>query len=293
MTGTILVAPEEAVRLAPAPGSVTWRLAGDVRMLAGAGYALLLQVSHPVVGAGVAEHSDYRRDPWGRLWRTLDYVNLSVFGGPQAAAEVGRRTRELHRRIRGTRPDGVRYHALEPAAFAWVHATLAHSMLRANALLAAPPTPWEQEVFYAEWRRLGRLVGVRERDLPAGLGAFRRYVEATIADTLEDNPTVQGVLDTILRPARPDVAPLLPETAWRALRIPAAHAARVLTGGLLGPRLRERFGLGWSSADEAQLRVLSAVSRAAGPALPRGLRLYGPAYLERRREAIRAAGIVP
>ena len=130
----ILPAPDEVTDLVPRPGSVTWRIAGDGRLMAGAGFALLLQVSHPVVGAGVAEHSDFRNDPWGRLWRTLDYVNLSVFGGPEAAAEIGRRTREMHKRIKGVRPDGERYHALDPEAFAWVHATLAHSILRSHQL---------------------------------------------------------------------------------------------------------------------------------------------------------------
>src|SRR4051794_20825301 len=113
----LLPTAEEAPALVPQPGSPAWRIAGDARLLAGAGYALLLQVAHPVVGAGVAEHSDYRRDPWNRLWRTLDFVNLSVFGGPEAAADVGRRTRALHTRIKGVRPDGERYHALEPEAF--------------------------------------------------------------------------------------------------------------------------------------------------------------------------------
>ena len=65
---------EEAAELVPHPGSAVWRHAGDARLLATAGYALLLQVSHPTVGAGVSEHSDFKADPWGRLLRTLDYT---------------------------------------------------------------------------------------------------------------------------------------------------------------------------------------------------------------------------
>src|SRR5204863_10112433 len=63
--------PEEAVRLAVGPESITWRRAGDARAMFGAGAALLLQVAHPTVAAGVREHSDFKADPWGRLWRTL------------------------------------------------------------------------------------------------------------------------------------------------------------------------------------------------------------------------------
>ena len=83
--------PEEADALAVGPSSVVWRYASDARgLITGAGVALLLQVAHPTVAAGVREHSDFERDPWGRLWRTLDFVNLFIYGGPEAAASTGR-----------------------------------------------------------------------------------------------------------------------------------------------------------------------------------------------------------
>jgi uncharacterized protein (DUF2236 family) len=286
----ILPDQDDVADLVPRPGSVTWRIAGDGRLLAGAGYALLLQVAHPVVGAGVAQHSDYRSDPWGRLWRTLDYVNLSVFGGPEAAGEIGRRTRAMHKRIKGVRPDGERYHALEPEAFAWVHATLAHSILRSHELFGVRPTAWEQERFYADWRRIGRLIGVRERDLPAGLAEFNRYFDRMVDEVLVDNETVHGVLETLVAPAKPDV-PMLSDAAWRVLRLPAARAGRLITSGMLGPKLRARFGLPWTGADHAQFTVLSAASRASGPVLPRRMKAFGPTYLALRKDAIRATGI--
>src|SRR4051794_1201167 len=152
------------------PAPVTRRLTGDARLLMSAGYALVLQVSHPTVGAGVAQHSNFSADPWGRLLRTLDYVNVTVFGGPEAAAEMGRRTRERHKSIKGVRPDGTRYPSLEPEAFAWVHATLAHSILEAQAMFGRRPRRWERDAFYEDWRELGGLVGVRERDLPETYG---------------------------------------------------------------------------------------------------------------------------
>jgi uncharacterized protein (DUF2236 family) len=67
-------------------------------MLATAGYALVLQVAHPTVGAGVHEHSGFVEDPWGRLLRTLDYVHGTVYGGPELAGTTGARIRGLHRR---------------------------------------------------------------------------------------------------------------------------------------------------------------------------------------------------
>src|SRR5256885_16477648 len=102
----VMPAPREWHALGPRPGSITWQRASDARLLIAAGYALLLQVSHPTVGAGVREHSEFRRDPWGRLLRTLDYTYTMVYGGPSAAGEMGRRIPATHTRIRGPRPAG-------------------------------------------------------------------------------------------------------------------------------------------------------------------------------------------
>src|ERR687887_27077 len=114
MSPTVLPPPEEWARLAPAPGSVVWRCASDPRVLLTAGYALVLQVAHPTVGAGVSEHSSFREDPWGRLLRTLDGFYGLVYGGPESAAELGRRLLALHRTIKGVTAGGRPYHALEP-----------------------------------------------------------------------------------------------------------------------------------------------------------------------------------
>src|SRR5690348_15240931 len=102
----------EAEELLVGPDSMVWRYASDSSL-----YALVLQVAHPTVGAGVSDYSDFEQRPWDRLMRTLDYVNLLVYGGLEAAS-AGRRLRDLHREFRGVRADGKRYHALEPDAYA-------------------------------------------------------------------------------------------------------------------------------------------------------------------------------
>src|SRR2546426_12832873 len=118
--------------LAPHPGTVTWQRAGDARLLLAAGYALLLQVSHPTVGAGVSEHSQFRADPWGRLLRTLDYTYTMVYGGAQAAGEMGQRIRAFHGGSRGARGGGRRHPALGAPADAGGPAPVAPANVAAD-----------------------------------------------------------------------------------------------------------------------------------------------------------------
>ncbi len=280
-----LPTPGEIPALVPKPGSVLWRYGGDVRLISAGAYAILLQVGHPTVGAGVSEHSDFRGDPWGRLLRTLDYSYVMTYGGPAMAGEMGRRIRKMHKRIKGVKPDGEPYNALEPEAYAWVHATLAHSIVRTHELLASPIPSGDIGVFYAEWRRAGRLIGVRERDLPETWAEFGDYFERMVAERLERTPAVEEVLESLAAPTRPEL-PFLPEAAWRLARIPAAHQIALVTGGLLPPLLRDRFGVEWTHSKQRQLQVLAAASRAATPLLPGTLRNVGPSYLRWRREAI-------
>jgi uncharacterized protein (DUF2236 family) len=281
----ILPSADEASALVAKPGSTLWRYGGDVRLIAAGAYTILLQVGHPTVGAGVSEHSDFRADPWGRLLRTLDYSYVMTYGGPALAAEMGRRIREMHMHIKGVKPDGERYSALEPEAYAWVHATLAHSIVRAHELLGTPIPASEIEQFYGEWRRGGRLIGVRERDLPESWVEFGEYFDRMVAERLEQTAAVDEVLESLAAPTRPDL-PFLPKTAWRLARIPAAHQIALVTGGLLSARLRELYGVEWSPAKERQLRLLAGASRRATPLMPASLRNVGPSYLRWRREAI-------
>lgn len=276
---------EEAAELVPRPGSAVWRYAGDARLLTTAGYALLLQVSHPTVGAGVSEHSDFKADPWGRLFRTLDYTYSMTYGGPRLAKEIGARVFELHKGIKGVKPDGERYHALEPDAYAWVHATLAESIVTGNRRFGLRMPLEEIERFWSEWRELGRLVGVRTDELPETWSGFRTYFERMVSERLEDTEAVHDVLVTLSSPARPP-HPLLNDTTWRVARLPMARVTSLATMGLLPARLRKRFGVNWSRTQELELRALGAASRAATPLMPEWLRNTGPGYLRWRREAL-------
>src|SRR3954468_8768294 len=264
MSVPLLPSEEEARRRAPRPRSVAWSYAGDARTMLGAGAALLLQVAHPTVAGGVRDHSNFAEDPWGRLLRTLDFANLLIYGGPEAAARTGRAVREMHKRIKGTAPDGRRYHALEPEAYAWVHATLAEVIIRSHRVFGRHIDRRELEVFYREWKDVGRLLGVRERDLPDDWAGFRAYVERMVHERLEDNDVVHTVLRSLDSPQAPPVE-LLPEALWRVATLPASRVMHLATIGLLPRALRDKLDVGWTRREALELRAVAAVSRGVTP----------------------------
>jgi uncharacterized protein (DUF2236 family) len=277
MTCSLLPSRGELDDILVGPDSVTWRRVSDVRLNLVMVHALLLQVAHPTVGAGVQDFSEFERNPWRRLMRTVDYVTVLVYGG-ELALERGRRLRELHRRFRGTRPDGRRYTALEPRAYAWVHATLIQTYVVGHAEFGTPLSDEELERFYTEYRRLGRLIGVRARDLPDTWNAFSDYFEQMTAEELVRTRAVERVLRA-LRQAPPPLH--LPRLAWRAIRIPVADAMWLGGVGPMAPQLRERLEIPWGWHDEARFRALGGLSRRLGPVLPERLRVAGPGQLRR------------
>ncbi len=113
------------------PASVTWRVHGDSAMLIGGLRALMLQTLHPLAMAGVADHSDYRHDPWGRLHRTGRFVGATTYGNTASAELMIERVRRIHDHVQGTAPDGRHYSANDPHLLLWVHVTEVDSFLAA------------------------------------------------------------------------------------------------------------------------------------------------------------------
>ncbi|MGW3661907.1 oxygenase MpaB family protein [Streptomyces sp. NPDC005141] len=266
-----------------APGTILWEIAGDVRLLLSLPAALVLQVAHPAVGAGVDDHSVFRTDPWGRAERSLESLQLWVYGG-ERAIEEGRRLRRLHKTISGTDTRGRSYHALTPAYYAWVHATAYPVFLRAARYLSRPLSPEDERRLYDELLQLGAILGINERDMPGTPEEFWPYFDKMIQEELESTAVVQELLDPRRPIAPPPGSGTLTRRLWPLLRRPMGRLHVFVTVGLLPPAARDRLGVPWTPRDERRLRRFGAVVRTLVPLLPERLR-----YLPTARAA-RAAG---
>ena len=245
---------------------------GDVRGLLMAPATLVLQVAHPVVGAGVEEHSRFREDPWTRLVHTIGSTVRFTYGSDPVALAEADRLRRIHARIAGIDRLGRPYQALEPSAYAWVHLTLAHFALDVQRVLARPLSPSEREVFYGEWRQIGLRLGVADTEMPRSWPAFVDYFATTVRTTLEDNQSVRDVLDVVRHPPPPSRK--IPDRLWAPLSSRAGELQTLFTIGTLPLPVRELLGLPWSDDDQRLLQRRAATVRRAFDSLPRPLRTY-------------------
>ena len=242
------------------PGSVAWRIDREVIVLAGGSCALLMQAAHPVVAAGVVEHSSYATDPFGRLRRTLTSSFDVVFGSRSRADAAIRRVNAIHAAVRGRLLDGAPYAAGDPEALLWVHATLIDTALRVYSRFVRPLSPSEEREYLLEASEVARRLGVLPADLPQDVTELRAWMARMIDDgRVRVTPPARQVARTVLYPSR-----LVPRFAWDA-----AHLISVAT---LPDPLRRQYGIGWSEGRERGVERLAAVTRRALPFVPAPLR---------------------
>jgi uncharacterized protein (DUF2236 family) len=158
---------------------------GDAAMFVGGLRALLLQSLHPLAMAGVAGHSGFRGDPWGRLQRTSHFLAVTTFGTRQDAQAMIARIRAIHARVTGTAPDGRPYAATDPHLLRWVHLAEVDSFLHAYQRYGAHPLDQAgRDGYLADTARVARALGVSappttEADLRAELAAYRPELAGT------------------------------------------------------------------------------------------------------------------
>ncbi len=253
------------------PGSYLWRLLRENTIQLAGPYAALMQVAHPHVAQGVAEHSAYDTDPIGRLRRTFTAVHRIVFGSLDAALEAALQTRNIHKRVQGTLPtptqafeEGSRYHANRADLLLWVQATLIEGAMLGHERFVRPLSQDEREGLYRELTICGRLFGVPKKSFPADYAAFRIWYERQIEETLEVTPAGKDIADNII---------------WNAGYYKVAAPLIILSAsGMLPPRIRRQYGLPWNRLMEGAFEAFSLGVRQGRIAVPRFV-LYRSAYL--------------
>jgi uncharacterized protein (DUF2236 family) len=158
------------------PDSVTWRVHADPSMAVAGLRALLLQALHPLAMHGVVSHSDFRADPWGRLFRTADYVGVTTYGTTEQARRAGARVRGIHRRLGGIEPEsGTAYRVDDPALLRWVHCVEVESFLTTAVRSGLRLSDAERDRYYTEQLRSAELVGLDPTTVPSTVGQMATY----------------------------------------------------------------------------------------------------------------------
>lgn len=261
------------------PGTVTWRVNREGVLLAGGGRALLLQVAHPLVAAGVAAHSDYDRHPWRRLERTLSVTTAIVFGDPVESRRASERLWAVHGRVDGTAAGGTPYRARDPDLLLWVWATLVDSSLLVYRRCVGELGGEDLARYHAEQVAFAEACGVPAGMAPADPESFAAYWERMLTGELRVGEDARRIAAGVLRPASPPPLPAV-------LRPPI----ELLTAGLLPPGVRAAYGLTWSPGRERALDAALAAVRAGRALTPPSLRWFPAARRAARRERVTPGG---
>ncbi|NGN67199.1 DUF2236 domain-containing protein [Streptomyces sp. A7024] len=285
-------------RTFPLPGSLCWKLFGQVRMLLVTGRALVLEAALPAGGAALARHSTYRTRPLRRLEITLESLQRVVYGDPDTREREFARVHRAHRHINGTDEQGRRYDGLDDDSRTWIALTLFDAMVAMERLGGRPLTRDEEARLYAEWRPVIVGFGVDARTVPEDLAGYHAYFDAMVANVLEDNPEVRHLLGALYADVpRPPALARCPAPVWDVLRKAAgAGMGAVLRADLPEPyrrrlritaRRRDR-ALSWLLHRTARLLMaglperrrylpLAAAAMGGGPLEPRAARRRLPA----------------
>jgi uncharacterized protein (DUF2236 family) len=231
------------------PQSQLWSTMREMALLGGGIRALLLQIAHPAVAAGVHQHSNFQKDPVGRGYRTFSSMYQIAFGDLDSALKSAMRIHSMHHRVRGVDDKQSAYRANDPKLLLWVLATLIDSALQIFEVVVRPLERSERQVGYEEVKLMGLLMGIPQEILPSTRDEFDVYFQRMI-----DGPEL-GVNDTTR---------LLCDAISRS----TFGLDRVLTVGLLPERFRRDFGLEHDRAEhERALRWMRALVLRTPPAL--------------------------
>jgi uncharacterized protein (DUF2236 family) len=263
------------------PDTLLWEYAGDRRnMLTGLSYGIL-ELMHPAIGAGVAEHSNFFDDPMDRIRRSVSGILGPLYDVD--GESTGHTVRDYHTAIKGVDESGRRYHALDPETFWWAHATfhrnIEHVIDRFSSRVLDEQN---REQLYGQSKEWYRRYGVSMLPVPADQAAFNSKWEHTCSSILEMTPAAEHAVNMAVD-ERVDRLLAMPPIIWRLGKIPTGKFVRIITIGGLPEGVRQRFDIPWSERDAAGLEKIEASVRRIWPLLPERARYFPQARAGRAR----------
>lgn len=255
------------------PGSISWTINREILVVAGWGRAILLQLAHPLVAAGVDEHSRFRAGlatRFARLRSTVNAMRSLTFGDDEEAIAVAARINTVHDRVfgslraaAGSFPSGTPYSAHDADLLRWVHATLVDSIPRAYEHLVGPLTPEQRDRYCAEAAVMEPLLDIPAGELPrttTELDAYVRdmFTSGRIAVTARSRALARAVLFP---------------PGWRLLW-PVFRPAQLITIGLLPSAVRQAYGFTWTRKDARALARWTRALRVFGRLMPAVVRQW-------------------
>jgi uncharacterized protein (DUF2236 family) len=253
------------------PDSMTWRINRESVLLLGGRATLLMQLAHPLVAAGVADHSNFRTDPIDRLKRTMDTMLSIVFGDRASAERIVTGVNAVHDHVTGRGADGRPYSARDPHLMLWVHATLVDSSVTMYEACVKTLTEAERARYYEETAVVARLFGIPEAIRPDTLEGLRAWMDELIeTKEVTVTPLAREVAAPIIRPLR-----IIPRRL--------AESSAVVTAALLPPPIRDGYGLKTGRTRAGLLALGRGASRLVVPRLPGPVRQWPVARAAARR----------
>ena len=251
----------------PPPDGITWTIAGERIAVLAWPRAILLQMAHPLVAAGVAHHSSFRASPiapFVRLNATVGAMRQLMFGSDDAAAAAARRIMGVHDRVNGTLGEaagahagGTRYSAHDPALLLWVHATLLDSHVRILEPVLGSFTPDERDRYCRETAPFAVMLGAAQDDVPRTWQQLQDFIAAQLASgRVAVGADARALAPAILRPA-------FGRLVW-----PLQYCGELVTIGSLPPAIRDGYAFTWNATRQRRLERVLATLRAIRAVTP-------------------------
>lgn len=257
--------------------TISWRVNAERLVLLGWSRAILLQLAHPLIAAGVADHSSFRGGGIAaarRLHLTVRAMLALTFGDARERTAALEGILAIHRRVNGYLavaagrfPAGTAYSAEDADLVLWVHATLLESIPMIYDRVVRPLTPAERDAYCDEAAPIALELGARADEIPRSWDGLDAYLKGMReSGSIAVSAQARELASAVLAPA---FAPLVAPAAW---------LNRLVTVGLLPPHIREQYGFEWTTANDRTLARVAATIRATRRVTPAAIAWWPAAF---------------